>query len=98
MTCWRATLPSPQIYFMRLPKARRCTSTGCVPAAIDQPNDTDQLYARILELGDDPLPYGIAPNRRVLEELIGHAMTQGILTRTVDIESLFAPSTLSLQA
>lgn len=63
---------------------------------IEEPDAADQLHARILELGGNPLPYGIEPNRSVLEELIGHAMTQGILTRPVEIESLFAPATLEL--
>ncbi len=56
----------------------------------------DRLYLRILELGGDPLPYGIEPNRPVLEKLIGHALTQKILTKPVEIESLFAPATWAL--
>jgi 4,5-dihydroxyphthalate decarboxylase len=64
--------------------------------AIENPDAADRLHARLLELGADPLPYGIGPNRAVLEELIGHAMTQGILTKPVTIESLFAPSTRGL--
>lgn len=64
--------------------------------AIENPDAADRLHARLLELGADPLPYGIEPNRAVLEELIGHAMTQGILTKPVEIESLFAPSTREL--
>ncbi len=64
--------------------------------AIEIPDAMDRLYSRILELGGDPLPYGIDPNRAVLEELIGHALTQKILTRPVEIESLFAPTTRAL--
>jgi len=63
---------------------------------IEDPDSMDKLHARILELGGDPLPYGIEANRPVLEELIGHALTQKILTRPVQIESLFAKETLSL--
>jgi 4,5-dihydroxyphthalate decarboxylase len=44
----------------------------------------------------DPLPYGIAPNRGVIEALIGHALTQGIITAPVRVEDLFVPSTLGL--
>lgn len=66
--------------------------------AIEEPDAMDELYARLLSSGDDPLPYGIEPNRAALEELVRHAMSQGILTRPVEIESLFAPSTLSLEA
>lgn len=58
--------------------------------AIENPTAKDNLYARILERGDDPLPYGIESNRRVLEELMAHALTQRILTEPVAIESLFA--------
>lgn len=56
------------------------------------PDDMDKLYARMLDSGADPLPYGIAPNRHVLEELIAHATTQKIITRPIAVESLFAPA------
>ena len=46
-----------------------------------------------MEITGDPLPYGIAPNRRVIDELIGHALTQGIITKPVTADELFAPST-----
>ncbi len=63
---------------------------------IENPDAMDRLHARIIELGGDPLPYGIGPNRPVLEELIGHATTQRILTQPVEMETLFAESTLEL--
>lgn len=63
---------------------------------IENLDAADRLHLRLIELGADPLPYGIEPNRAVLEELIGHAMTQSILRKPVDIDSLFAPSTLEL--
>jgi 4,5-dihydroxyphthalate decarboxylase len=44
----------------------------------------------------EPLPYGIAPNRNVIDALIGHALTQGIITKPVTAEELFAPSTRAL--
>ena len=44
----------------------------------------------------DPLPYGIAPNRKVIDELIGHALTQGIITKPVTTDELFVPSTRKL--
>jgi 4,5-dihydroxyphthalate decarboxylase len=63
--------------------------------AIENPTATDVMYRRVMEVtGEDPLPYGIEPNRGVLEELIGHAVTQGILERAVPVESLFAGATL----
>lgn len=63
---------------------------------IKEPDATDELYARMLNLGADPLPYGIAPNRQVLEDLIAHATTQKIIPKPIDVESIFAPATLQL--
>ncbi|CAN5527617.1 ABC transporter substrate-binding protein [soil metagenome] len=56
----------------------------------------DKMYARVLEAtGADPLPYGVEPNRAILEELVGHALSQHILTRPVEVDELFAPTTLA---
>jgi 4,5-dihydroxyphthalate decarboxylase len=65
---------------------------------IEKPSEMDELYLRLLDLTDDPLPYGIEPNRRVLDNLIGHAMHQQILRKPVSIESVFAPATRGLVA
>jgi 4,5-dihydroxyphthalate decarboxylase len=65
--------------------------------AIEAPSGADRTYARVAELtGRDPLPYGIEPNRAVIEELIGHALRQRILTRRPDVDSLFAENTRGL--
>jgi len=66
--------------------------------AIEKPTEVDNVHRRVMEITGDPLPYGIAPNRKVLEELIGHAVQQGIITKPVTVEELFAPSTHSLTA
>jgi 4,5-dihydroxyphthalate decarboxylase len=63
---------------------------------IAKPTDVDDVHRRVMEITGDPLPYGIAPNRKVIEELIGHALTQGIITKPVTVEELFAPSTHGL--
>lgn len=63
---------------------------------IEKPTEMDQLYKRMLELTDDPLPYGIKPNQHVLDELIGHAHKQQILRKPVDFKKVFAESTLDL--
>ena len=65
---------------------------------IKKPASEDQLHIRMMEIAGDPLPYGIAPNRAVLENLIAHATTQEILRKPTEIESVFAPSTLELTA
>jgi 4,5-dihydroxyphthalate decarboxylase len=56
-----------------------------------QSGHLEPLHARAAELvGGDPLPYGIEPNRAVIEELIEHALQQKILTRRPELEALFA--------
>jgi 4,5-dihydroxyphthalate decarboxylase len=39
--------------------------------------------------GDDPWPYGVAPNRRTLEAFLGFAHEQGVCHRRVAVEALF---------
>ena len=63
---------------------------------IEKPTAIDTMHQRVMEIIGDPLPYGIAPNRRVLEELIGHALKQGIITRPVNVDELFAPAARGL--
>jgi 4,5-dihydroxyphthalate decarboxylase len=63
---------------------------------IEKPTETDKVHARVMEIAGDPLPYGIAPNRKVIETLIGHALRQGIIVRPVTVDELFAPGTLGL--
>jgi 4,5-dihydroxyphthalate decarboxylase len=63
---------------------------------IEKPTEVDEVHKRVLAITGDPLPYGIAPNRRVIDALIGHALTQGIITKPVTAEELFAPSTHGL--
>src|SRR5262245_46016496 len=65
---------------------------------IDKPTQVDEVHRRVMEITGDPLPYGIAPNRKVLEELIGHAVTQKIIAQPVTIDELFWPSTRGLVA
>ncbi len=66
---------------------------------IDDPTATDRMHKRVLEItGADPLPYGVEPNRAIIEELIDHAVRQKILDRRPAIEALFAEDTLGLTA
>ncbi|MDB5763372.1 MAG: phtD [Herminiimonas sp.] len=59
----------------------------------------DQVYKRVLEItGADPLPYGIAPNRQTLEQIIQYAQEQKIITRPFTVEELFAQGTHHLVA
>jgi 4,5-dihydroxyphthalate decarboxylase len=45
-------------------------------------------------LGDDPFPYGIKANRPMLDTLIGYSHEQGLTSRKLKIEELFAAETL----
>jgi 4,5-dihydroxyphthalate decarboxylase len=66
---------------------------------ISAPSAADKMYARVLEItGSDPLPYGIEPNRAMLETLIGYAHEQHILPRVCPVEQLFAAATSKLTA
>jgi 4,5-dihydroxyphthalate decarboxylase len=65
---------------------------------MEKATEVDEVHKRVLAITGDPLPYGIAPNRKVIDALIGHALTQGIITKPVTAEELFAPSTHGLTA
>jgi 4,5-dihydroxyphthalate decarboxylase len=61
--------------------------------------DDDEIDARNRKLqlmGFDPLPYGIAPNEQVLNELIESGLRQQILSPTSGWEDYFCRSTLDL--
>ena len=65
---------------------------------IAAPTKADRMYRRVLEItGADPLPYGIAPNRPMLEALVRYAKEQGIISRPVTVEELFAQGTGELR-
>ena len=64
---------------------------------IEKPDSADITHQKVMAIsGADPLPYGIEPNRKVIETLIGHALTQGIITKPVKVEDLFAKATWGL--
>ena len=65
---------------------------------IEQPTATDKVFARVMEVTGDPLPYGIEPNRKVLEALIQRSVEQGIISRPFSVDELFAAGTHTLTA
>jgi 4,5-dihydroxyphthalate decarboxylase len=65
---------------------------------IESPTPADHVHQRVIEITGDPLPYGIEPNRRMLEQLVSHSLTQGIITKPVAVEELFARTTHGLAA
>jgi 4,5-dihydroxyphthalate decarboxylase len=61
---------------------------------IEKPTAMDEMHQRVMQItGADPLPYGIDPNRRMLEEVVASALEQKIITRPVTVEELFPPNT-----
>jgi 4,5-dihydroxyphthalate decarboxylase len=63
---------------------------------LDETGQDRRLRRVLAATGRDPLPYGLAPNRPVLDELLRHALDQHILTRPVELEDVFAAETLAL--
>ncbi len=63
---------------------------------ITSPTPIDRVHLAALEVMDDPLPYGIAPNRHVLEMLMRHAVTQKIVPGAMAVDDLFAAPTRDL--
>jgi 4,5-dihydroxyphthalate decarboxylase len=52
-------------------------------------------HERIVEtMGRDYWPYGLEPNRRVLETFLRYHHEQGLSPRRLEPEELFAPETL----
>jgi 4,5-dihydroxyphthalate decarboxylase len=84
---FHAFAESKRLYIERLKAGR-----------IEKPTEIDRLHQRVMEITGDPLPYGIAANRIVLDELIRHSVTQGIIARPVAVEDLFPASTHALKA
>jgi ABC-type nitrate/sulfonate/bicarbonate transport system substrate-binding protein len=65
-------------------------------AGIESPSATDEVFGRVLEITGDPLPYGVQPNRRVLEAVIQYCLEQEIISRPVTVDELFAEGTHDL--
>ena len=64
---------------------------------IDKPTAVDELHRRVMAITRrDPLPYGIEPNRKMLETLIQSAHEQGIINDPVTVDELFARNTHGL--
>lgn len=84
--------------FNTFAEAKRLYLERLKAGQIEQPTAMDRLHQRVMEITGDPHPYGIEPNRRVIEELIRHAVTQKIIEKPVAVEELFAKGTLGLSA
>lgn len=85
--------------FAAFAEAKRLYLDSLRAGAIADPTAADALHRRVEAItGRDPLPYGIEPNRGMIEALIAQARDQRILTRDVRVEELFAAGTRDLTA
>ncbi|MGC2518674.1 MAG: ABC transporter substrate-binding protein [Burkholderiales bacterium] len=84
--------------FNAFAEAKRLYIQRLKAGRIAKPTQVDEVHRRVMDITGDPLPYGIAPNRSVLEEIIRHSLTQGIITRPVTVGELFARNTHGLTA
>jgi 4,5-dihydroxyphthalate decarboxylase len=82
--------------FNAFAEAKRLYVERLKAGQVDKPTEVDEMHRKVMAIAGDPLPYGIAPNRKVLEELIGHALSQGIIGKPVTADELFAPATRGL--
>ena len=66
----------------------------------DDPNWSRFVWGRHLfeeerqVFGEDPWPHGVKKNRANLERFIGYSLDQGLMEKKLEVEELFAPSTL----
>jgi 4,5-dihydroxyphthalate decarboxylase len=84
--------------FNAFAQAKRLYVERLKAGKIEKPTPVDEVHRRVMEITGDPLPYGIEPNRRVLEDLIESSLAQGIITRPVTVDELFPRNTHGLVA
>ena len=65
-------------------------------AMISLPWFAAELEATRELMGENFWPYGIEPNRKVLEAMFQYSHEQGLASRRLEIEELFHPSTHEL--
>jgi 4,5-dihydroxyphthalate decarboxylase len=82
--------------FQAFAEAKRPYLRRLANGNIEQPSRDDEVFRRVMEVIGDPLPYGVAPNRRMLETVMQYAVEQGIIARPIAIEELFPASTHGL--
>ncbi len=67
--------------------------------SLEKPTAVDEMHRQVMAItGADPLPYGVEPNRQMLNVALSSAVEQGILPRLPALEELFAANTLKLMA
>jgi 4,5-dihydroxyphthalate decarboxylase len=82
--------------FNAFAEAKRPYIKRLAAGEIADPSKDDVTFRRVMEMTGDPLPYGLEPNRRMLEAVMQYAQEQGIISRPVAVEDLFPPNTHGL--
>jgi 4,5-dihydroxyphthalate decarboxylase len=82
--------------FQAFARAKRAYVERLASGAIAEPSAADRLYTQVLRTDTDPLPYGVAPNRAMIEMVMQLATEQRIIARPFALEELFARGTLDL--
>lgn len=85
-----------QDIFSAFAQAKQLYVQRLAAGAIQPPSESDALFRRVMEITGDPLPYGLEPNRLMLEAVVHYATEQGIIPRQVAVEELFPASTHAL--
>src|SRR5579859_1993188 len=75
--------------FAAFAEAKQRYLTRMRDGLIAEPTKTDRLYRKVMDIAGDPLPYGVEPNRPMIEAVIRHAREQNILLRPLVVEELF---------
>ena len=82
--------------FEAFAQAKRLYVDALKAGQIEKLDAADRLHQRVMEVIGDPLPYGLEPNRKIIETLMGHAQAQGIINKPMKVEDLFAKETWGL--
>jgi ABC-type nitrate/sulfonate/bicarbonate transport system substrate-binding protein len=78
-------------------EAKRGYVTALADGTVTDPGPNERMYQRVAEItGTDPMPYGIAPNQAMIDQLIRYAVDQRILDKPVTAQEIFAPATHDL--
>ncbi len=76
---------------------RSNTGAAAVGSYTSSLSSLEQVLRRQQIVGEDPLPYGIEPNRSSLETMLQYAFDQKLTPQRYRIEDVFAANTLELE-
>src|ERR671914_161343 len=63
-------IPDPQQAGLRAVREQRLYVERLASGQIQEPSKGDETFLKVMEITGDPLPYGLAPNRHVLEAIV----------------------------